>query len=60
MTQVIVGDPVWAESRLGGVWVGSPSKDGIGWLLEDEQLVPPPAPEPEPDLMYPDDRSEVP
>ena len=55
VTQVIVGDPVWAESRLGGVWVGSPSKVGIGWQLVDGVLTAPPAPEPDPDTVIDED-----
>lgn len=47
VTDVIVGDPAWAAERLGGVWVGSDVKVGIGWLYENGQIVPPPAPEPE-------------
>jgi hypothetical protein len=45
VSQVIVGDPVWAAERLGGVWVGSDVKVGVGWSLVDGVLTPP---EPEP------------
>jgi hypothetical protein len=45
ITQVIVGTPEWAAERLGGVWVGSDTKVGQGWLLVEGQIVPPPAPE---------------
>jgi hypothetical protein len=45
VAQVIVGDPVWAAERLGGVWVGSDVKVGVGWALVDGVMVPP---EPEP------------
>jgi hypothetical protein len=45
VTHVIVGDPVWAADRLGGVWAGSPVKVGIGWTFEDGTFVPPPAPD---------------
>ena len=31
VTQVIRGDADWAESRLGGRWVGVESKVGQGW-----------------------------
>lgn len=47
-TQIIVGDPVWAVENLGGFWVGSDTKVGIGWLWDGESLTAPPAPEPEP------------
>lgn len=47
VTQVIVGDPAWATSRLGGVWLPSEVKVGVGWLVVDGQIVPPPAPEPD-------------
>ena len=47
VTQVIVGDPAWAESRLGGVWLPSDVKVGVGWTVVDGQIVPPPAPEPD-------------
>jgi hypothetical protein len=47
VTQVIVGDAGWAASRLGGVWLDSDTLVGIGWLVVDGQIVPPPAPEPE-------------
>ncbi len=45
VTQVIVGDPVWAADRLGGVWAGSDSKVGIGWTYTDGTFTPPPAPD---------------
>lgn len=45
VTQVIVGDPAWAASRLGGEWVGSDVKVGVGWQVVDGEIVPPPAPE---------------
>ena len=44
VTNVIVGDPVWAADRLGGVWAGSPVKVGIGWTYDGE-FTPPPAPD---------------
>ena len=47
VTEVIVGDQAWASERLGGFWVGSDVKVGIGWLYENGHIVPPPAPEPE-------------
>jgi hypothetical protein len=45
VTQVIVGDPEWAQSRLGGTWVASDVKVGVGWTVQDGVIVPP---EPEP------------
>lgn len=45
VVEVIVGDAEWAEARLGGVWVGSETKVGVGWLLVDGTITPPPAPE---------------
>lgn len=41
VTQVIVGDPVWAASRLGGTWVGSDVKVGVGWQVVDGTITPP-------------------
>jgi hypothetical protein len=43
VTQVIVGSPVWAAERLGGLWVGSDVLVGIGWSYVDGVVV---APEP--------------
>ena len=43
VAQVIVGSPVWAADRLGGVWVGSDVLVGIGWSYVDGVVV---APEP--------------
>ena len=45
VAQVIVGSAVWAADRLGGVWVGSDVKVGVGWLVADGVVTPP---EPEP------------
>jgi hypothetical protein len=45
VTQVIVGNAAWAVEHLGGQWVDSPVKVGIGWLLVDGEIVPP-APDP--------------
>lgn len=47
VVQVIVGDAGWAADRLGGVWLNSPVKVGIGWQTVDGQIVPPPVPDPE-------------
>ena len=49
VTQVIVGDPAWAEARLGGTWVGSDVKVGVGWTVQDGVITPPPPPEPDED-----------
>jgi hypothetical protein len=48
VVEVIVGDPAWAAERLGGTWLPSDVKVGIGWPVVDGVIVPPPAPEPEP------------
>lgn len=45
VAQVIVGNASWAVENLGGEWVDSESKVGVGWLLVDGKIVPPPAPE---------------
>jgi len=45
VTQVIVGNAEWANSRLDGDWVDSGTLVGIGWLLVDGEIVPP-APDP--------------
>lgn len=49
VTQVIVGDPAWAADRLGGTWLPSAVKVGVGWHVQDGLIVPPPTPEPGPD-----------
>ena len=41
VTQVIVGTAAWASDRLGGVWVDSPTKVGVGWQQFDGGLRPP-------------------
>lgn len=41
VTQVIVGTPEWASDRLGGTWVASATKVGIGWEQHDGGLRPP-------------------
>jgi len=45
VVQVIVGDAAWANSRLDGTWVDSPTLVGIGWQVVDGTITPPPAPE---------------
>jgi hypothetical protein len=45
VTQVIVGDVSWANSRLSGVWVGSDVLVGVGWSYVDGVFV-----QPEPEL----------
>ena len=66
VTQVIVGDPAWAADRLGGTWVASPVKIGVGWEQYDGGLRPPspylswtwndgwqpPVPQPDGDVMW--------
>jgi hypothetical protein len=48
VVQVIVGDPAWAADRLGGDWVASDVKVGVGWQVVDGTITPPePDPEPE-------------
>jgi hypothetical protein len=41
VVQVIVGQPEWAADRLGGEWVGSDVKVGVGWQLVDGVITPP-------------------
>jgi hypothetical protein len=41
VTQVIVGDASWAAGNLGGEWLASEVKLGVGWLVVDGQVVPP-------------------
>jgi hypothetical protein len=41
IVQVIVGTPEWAADRLGGQWVGSDVKVGVGWQVIDGTIVPP-------------------
>ena len=41
VVQVIVGTPEWAASRLGGTWVASDTKVGVGWEQHDDGLRPP-------------------
>jgi len=45
VTQVIVGTAEWANTRLDGTWVDSPTLVGIGWGYTDGEFTPPPAPE---------------
>ena len=62
VVQAIVGTPEWAADRLGGVWVGSDVKVGVGWVFVDGELRPP-QPYPswtwnngwQPPVPYPDD-----
>jgi hypothetical protein len=44
VTQVIVGDAAWANSRLDGDWVDTDTLVGIGWTY-DGTFTPPPAPD---------------
>jgi hypothetical protein len=41
VVQVIVGEPEWASERLGGVWVGSEVKVGVGWTVVGGVITPP-------------------
>ena len=41
VVQVIVGTPEWASGRLGGEWVGSGVKVGVGWQVVDGTITPP-------------------
>jgi hypothetical protein len=41
VTQVIVGDPAWAADRLGGDWLDTPHKVGVGWPVVDGTITPP-------------------
>jgi hypothetical protein len=41
VVQVIVGTPEWATSRLGGVWLPSDVKVGVGWQVVDGTITPP-------------------
>lgn len=41
VVQVIRGDVDWASDRLGGTWVGSESKVGVGWEEFEDGLRPP-------------------
>jgi hypothetical protein len=45
VVQVIVGDATWANSRLDGTWVDTPTLVGIGWTYTDGTFTPPPTPE---------------
>ena len=41
VTQVIVGSAAWASDRLGGVWLDSRTKVGVGWEQYEGGLRPP-------------------
>jgi hypothetical protein len=41
VVQVIVGDPAWAATRLGGDWIGTPVKVGVGWQVVEGTITPP-------------------
>ena len=36
VVQVLVGSASWANENLGGFWVDSESKVGLGWLWNSE------------------------
>jgi len=59
VVRVIVGTAQWATDNLGGVWVDPPELVGIGWTFDGEQIVPPAAPEPDPDAPSPDELTEL-
>lgn len=44
--QCIVGTAEWAVSRLGGTWVDTEEKVGIGWTWSEENGFRPPQPFP--------------
>jgi len=46
VSQVIVGDVAWANSRLPGVWVGSEVLVGVGWSWSEVEGFRPPQPFP--------------
>jgi hypothetical protein len=41
VTEVIVGTAEWATTNLGGQWVDSPVKVGIGWTHHGDHFRPP-------------------
>jgi hypothetical protein len=41
VVQVIVGTAEWATERLGGMWVGSDVKVGVGWQVTNGTITPP-------------------
>jgi hypothetical protein len=41
VVQVIVGTPEWAADRLGGDWLPSETKVGVGWQVVDGTILPP-------------------
>jgi hypothetical protein len=45
VTQVIVGTADWANERLDGTWVDTPTLVGIGWAYTDGTFTPPAAPD---------------
>jgi hypothetical protein len=54
VVQVIVGTPEWAVTRLGGVWLPSDVKVGVGWQVVDGTITPPEPDEPEDTLDEPE------
>jgi hypothetical protein len=46
VVQVIRGDAAWAQSRLGGAWVGVDQKVGRGWEEWQPGRLRPPSPYP--------------
>jgi hypothetical protein len=41
VVQVIVGTADWANQRLDGTWVDTPTLVGIGWTYTDGTFTPP-------------------
>ena len=41
VSQMIVGDPAWAQKNLGGEWVSYDEKVGLGWLWDGQTFTPP-------------------
>jgi hypothetical protein len=41
VVQVIVGTTEWAVTRLGGTWLPSDVKVGVGWQVVDGTITPP-------------------
>jgi hypothetical protein len=42
VVQVIVGTADWATTRLGGTWLPSDVKVGVGWQVVDGTIIAPP------------------
>lgn len=53
VVQVIVGDAEWATEFLGGTWVDSAEKVGIGWTWNEQDGFRPS--QPSPDCVWDDE-----